>query len=482
MGTISRHKFRLSTVFRSSQLRYAVAYILITAVVLFFLNIYTSTKIRTMIFSAQQQSLNDKVQRMATALLQPDELSASKAEQAIGSLDDLRTTRAVVTDDSGTALYDSLETGNAEGRVLLFPEIVSALRGNDTFFCTYTDGAIESRIAVPLVKNGITLGTAYLMQYDTDRGALIAALQTNVLRITVALEAGIILISLLFSALFSRRMRRILHSIRSMRDGDYGNKITVHGHDEVALLGTEFNNLAERLDESEARRRQFVSDASHELKTPLASIKLLSDSILQNEMDIETQREFLGDIGREADRLGRLSQKLLTLTKLDSSAQEDEREIVDAAPTIRKVIRMLQPLADLREITLRASLAEDCRVMTVEDDLYQIVFNLTENAIKYNRDNGLAELVLTKTDDEAVLTVSDTGVGIPKDAMEHIFERFYRVDKARSRAAGGAGLGLSIVHDMVERNFGSITVNAGENGGTVFTVRFPLFPVGEGEV
>ena len=464
--------------FRSSQLRYAVAYILLTAVVLLFLNIYTSTKMRTMIFGAQQQSLEDKAQLVTTALLQLDDLSASKTEQAINSLDDLRTTRTVVTDAFGMAVYDSMETGNAEGKLLLFPEIVNALYGNDTFYCVYSDGAIESRIAVPLVKNGVTTGIVYLMQYDTAQGALISALQTNVLRITAALEAGVILISIVFSTLFSRRLRHILHSIRSMRDGDYTHKIQLHGHDEVDLLGQEFNNLAERLEESERRRRQFVSDASHELKTPLASIKLLSDSILQNEMDVSTQREFISDIGREADRLGRLSQKLLTLTKLDSSI-EDEREIIDAAPTVQKVVRMLQPLADLRGISLSLSVADGCTVMTVEDDLYQIVFNLVENAIKYNHDNGSVKIDLQRSGDDVMLTVADTGVGISEDAMQHIFERFYRVDKARSRAAGGAGLGLSIVYDMVKRNYGTVSVKAGSDGGTVFSVLFPLFPIEE---
>lgn len=467
--------------FRSSQLRYALAYILITAVVLFFLNIYTSTKMRSMIFSAQQQSLEGKAQLISTALLQLDDLSASKAEQTISTMDDLRTTRTVITDAAGIALYDSLTSGNAKGKLLLFPEIVNALNGNDTFYSVYADGAIESRTAVALVKGGSTIGSVYLMQYDTDQGALISALQTNVLRITAALEAGVILFSVVFSTVFSRRLRRILHSIRRMRDGDYSHKIELHGHDEVDLLGHEFNNLAERLEESEQRRRQFVSDASHELKTPLASIKLLSDSILQNEMDTETQREFIGDIGREADRLGRLSQKLLTLTKLDSSV-EDEREIIDAVPTIQKVVRMLQPLADLRGISLETELAAHCTIMTVEDDLYQIVFNLVENAIKYNRDNGCVQIELQRSGDDVTLTVADTGVGISEEAMQHIFERFYRVDKARSRAAGGAGLGLSIVHDMVERNYGSISAKAGENGGTVFSVLFPLFEIEEDDV
>ena len=465
----------------SSQLRFAMAYILISAVVLFFLNIYTSTTLRNMIFSAQRQTIEDRAQLMTTALLQLDELSSSKTESAINSLEDLSTTRTVVTDAGGMALYDSLETSNAEGKLLLFPEIVTALEGKDVFYSRYVEGAIESRAAIPLVKNGQTLGTVYLMLYDTDQGALISALQANVLRLSIGLEVGVILISLAFSTAFSRRMRRILHSVRMMRDGDYSHKLKLRGHDELDQLGREFNDLAERLDESEQRRRQFVSDASHELKTPLASIKLLSDSILQNEMDVATQHEFISDIGREADRLGRLSQKLLTLTKLDSAVTE-EREILDATATVQKVTRMLQPLARLRNIRLVCTLSDGCSIMTVEDDLYQIVFNLTENAIKYNREGGWVEVALHRNDEDVVLTVADNGVGIPEESMAHIFERFYRVDKARSRAAGGAGLGLSIVHDMTVRNYGTIDVAARDGGGTIFTVTFPLFETEEDDL
>ena len=455
-----------------------MAYILITAIALFFLNIYTSTSLRSMIFSAQKQTMEERAQVLTTALLQLDELSSSKTEGVVNSLNDLSTTRTVVTDAGGTALYDSLETGNAEGKLLLFPEIVTALSGKDVFFSCYADGAIESRAAIPLVKNGEMLGAVYLMQYDTDQGALVDTLQTNVLRLSVALELGVILISLVFSTAFSRRLRRILHSVRKMGDGDYSYKLKLRGNDELTQLGREFNSLSERLEASEQRRRQFVSDASHELKTPLATIKLLSDSILQNEMDAATQREFIGDIGREADRLGRLTQKLLTLTKLDS-AVSDEREIINAAQTVQKVARMLRPLAKLRRIRLECTLEDGCSIMTVEDDLYQIVFNLVENAIKYNREGGWVGAKLYRQDEDVVLTVEDSGVGIPAEAMTHIFERFYRVDKARSRAAGGAGLGLSIVHDMVERNYGTICVAARDGGGTVFTVRFPLFETEE---
>ena len=474
MGTISKPEKKLSLFLRSSQLRFAIAYILITAVVLFLLNIYTSSTMRRMIYNAQQQSLEEKAKLMTSALLPLDDLASPETEQTIDSLDDLRTTRTVVTNADGIALYDSLEIGSAEGKQVEFPELSIALDGQDVFYSVYGDGAIESRVSMPLMRGGKVRGAVYLMQRSTEQAQLIDALQTNVLRISIALEIVVILISVFFSTAFSRRLRRILDSVRKMRAGDYSYTVQLRGHDELEHLGREFNNLAERLEESEQVRRQFVSDASHELKTPLASIKLLSDSILQNDMDLGTQREFIGDIGREADRLGRLSQKLLTLTRLDSAVAE-EREIIDAAATVKKVTRMLTPLADLRGITIDCTLAEGCTVMTVEDDLYQVVFNLTENAIKYNRDGGSVRLELTENGKDVVLTMAETGVGIPEEAMEHVFERFYRVDKARSRAAGGAGLGLSIVHDMVERNSGTVSVSAGEPCGTVFTVTFPLY-------
>ena len=223
-----------------------------------------------------------------------------------------------------------------------------------------------------------------------------------------------------------------------------------------------------------SQQTQFVSDASHELKTPLAAIRLLSDSILQYDMDIETVREFVGDIGDEAERLNRMTAKLLSLTKAEGVPAE-ESEIIFMAPTIRRVARMLKPNALQAKLTLRLELEEDSPILILEDDLYQIVFNLIENGIKYNQPGGQLTVALSRNDDNAILTVTDTGMGIPEDALPHVFERFYRVDKARSRATGGSGLGLSIVRTIVQRNRGEISVESTLGQGTTFTVVFPAF-------
>ncbi len=405
------------------------------------------------------------------------ELSADAVGKVLAQLGDFNVRRLVVTDQNAKVVYDSAKTDPILNQAALFPEIVLALEGNNVVYCAYEENAITSRGAMPLLYYGKLIGAVYLMEYDTSQGQLIAGLQNNILRISLVLEVVVVLFSLIFAATFSHRMRRILHSIHIIQDGNYSHKVRLKGHDEVAKLGAAFNSLTDRLQDSEGRRRQFVSDASHELKTPLASIKLLSDSILQNPMDEETIREFVSDIGSEADRLTRMSEKLLYLTKIDMKKEENaqERELADIGQTAQRVLRMIAPVAELNKIRLEDRSIPNCTILMMEDDLYQIIFNLVENGIKYNQTGGSLTVRMERTQEEICLFVEDTGVGIPEDALPYIFDRFYRVDKARSRQAGGSGLGLSSVHDMVLRNDGTIQVSRRAEGGTCFAVTFPAF-------
>ena len=241
----------------------------------------------------------------------------------------------------------------------------------------------------------------------------------------------------------------------------------------VAQLAEEFNQLTDRLQTTEEVRRRFVSDASHELKTPLASIRLLTDSILQaDHMDSETAREFLTDIGDEAERLTRITEKLLTLTRLDT-APAAAAVPVDVGAVVERVEHMLTPLARAVEVGLELRLQPGCLIAATEDELYQIAFNLMENAVKYNLPGGKVYVTLQGDARQARLRVEDTGVGIPEEDLPKIFDRFYRVDKARSREAGGTGLGLSIVWDTVRRYGGTVTARRREPEGTCFEVVFP---------
>ena len=411
-------------------------------------------------------------------LLASDEISqlevmnSDTVANTLDNIGSLKVNRLLVVDSTGNAIYDSTEQD--VGNYILFPEIVSAMDGNDVFSWEFHRGTMQSRAATPIYSYGTLVGCVYMMEYDTEQGLLIQSLLINILQITLILELVVLLFSLVFSSSFSRRLQKIMASMRIIQEGDYSHKLTIGGNDELTVLGDEFNDLTERLQTSEQKRRRFVSDASHELKTPLASIKLLTDSIMQNDMDPDTIREFVGDIGDEAERLNRMTAKLLSLTKVDGQIME-ESEIIYMAPTIQRAARRLRVISEQADVDVQLELEEDSPVLILEDDLYQIAFNLIENGIKYNIPGGRLTVHLSRDEDNAILEFTDTGMGIPPEAIDHIFERFYRVDKARSRQTGGSGLGLAIVRAIVQRNRGEISVESMIGQGTTFRVTFPAF-------
>ncbi len=449
-------------------------YVFITFFVLLFLNIYCSRASMELFHQSKKASMLEKCQLASDEIGRLEVINAEGISEVLAQLGSLNVSRILVTDRSGMAIFDT--AGQNTGTYILLPEIVHALNLNDAFSWQYAfqSGTMESRAATPIVSYGTTIGCVYMMEFDSQQGQLLKSLQTNVLQITLLLELFLILFSVAFSMTFSRRLQRIMNSMKIIQEGDYSHKVSMGGNDELTALGDEFDDLTERLQTSEQKRRRFVSDASHELKTPLASIKLLTDSILQNDMDTETVREFVSDIGDEAERLNRMTEKLLSLTKVDGQISE-ESEIIYMSPTIRRVAKHLGLIADQAFIDITLNLEEDIPVLILEDDLYQIVYNLMENGIKYNVADGHLTVTLKRQDENAIIQISDTGMGIPEDALPHVFERFFRVDKARSRASGGSGLGLAIVRAIVQRNRGEINVESTLGQGTTFTVTFPAF-------
>ena len=460
-------------------MRYALIYMVVTSIALFFLNIYASGITQELFYNNKKASMIEKCKLASVDIANLNVLNSETVANTVENFEGLNATRLIITDDSGKSIYDSFHTTANENSYVLLPEIVTALYGNDVFYWRHENGAMISNAATPIYAYNMLIGCVYMSETDTVQGSLISTLQTSIFIITLVLEFVVILFSILFVQKYTKRLRKIMNSIRTVRKGDYSHKLDIGGSDELNSLSNEFNDLISRLQTSENKRSQFVSDASHELKTPLASIKLLSDSILQNDMDAVTVKEFVGDIGKEADRLNRMSQKLLSLSKADTQL-EDSKDVTYFVPTIQRVVRMLSENAKSNNIELITNLEEDIPVQTLEDDLSQIIFNLVENGIKYNKQHGKLFITLQKQGQNALLTIRDTGIGIPEEAISHIFERFYRVDKARSRSTGGSGLGLSIVRSMVERNNGRITVNSIVGEGTTFTLSFPIVNTEEG--
>ena len=465
----------------SAQFRYAVIYVLITFVVLLFLNIYCSRTSHEILYKSKETAMVERCLLIASEISELEVLNTEKIGAIIEQMhstaeDQFKDSQLLVTDSSGIVIFASTENTLLLNQYALFPEVVKALELYDVFTWQYHAGSMLSRAAAPILSYGSLTGCVYMVESDPEQGALIQTLQKNLFTITALLEFVVIIFSIVFSSVFSARIRKIRSSMQIIRNGDYTHKVVMGGHDELTLLGDEFNDMSEMLHISEEKRHRFVSDASHELKTPLASIKLLSDSILQNEMDMQTIREFVTDIGNEADRLNRMSSKLLSLSKIESQSDGD-CEIVNITPTLNRAVKMLSTLARKENISIHTNIVADSPILVFEDDLYQILFNLVENAIKYNVPGGSVTISVTRQEENAVLRVADTGVGIPEASLTHLFERFYRVDKARSRKSGGSGLGLAIVRNMVERNTGSISVESTLGTGSTFTVTFPVFDV-----
>ena len=417
------------------------------------------------------------VKVIESALSGMSELGEENVAQALSTLEETGVSRILVTDTAGRVLYDTREgSDSARGKYAFYTEIAQALQGNDAFYCSYDTAAFLSRSASPVVYRSQIIGAVYAYEYDADQAKLLQSFQGNLARLSILVALLVTLLSVFLSRRLTGQISELLQAIRQVREGAYSHRAPVRGGDEIAQIATEFNSLTDRLQTTESARRRFVSDASHELKTPLSGIRLLTDSILQTEnMDAETTRDFVKDIGQEAERLSRITENLLRLTRLDSNAVEEPYPVA-VSPVLERVVRMLGMVAREKEISLSYELDERAVVLATEDDMHQIIYNLMENGIKYSGQMGFVHTNLHVEGDTVVLDVEDNGIGIPEEEREHIFERFYRVDKMRSRAVGGTGLGLSIVSDTVRRRHGSIAVSSRPSGnGSVFTVRLPLW-------
>ena len=444
---------------------------MLLAVLLVMLNVFPYVSTRDAVYQEKEKAMESQASTLASALTgleQPDEENVA---EVLRLLDMQGFERVTIANVDGYAVYDSDGTGGEE----VEPDLLTALEGKTVFRSVFRDGSFLSSYAIPIASARDITGAVFLRENDAERGQILRELklQIRVLSIVIALAA--LVMAALYGTTVLGKLKQLSNAIRIVSGGNYKYRMEVQGKDELAELGREFNALTAYLEDTERQRRRFVSDASHELKTPLASIRLLSDSIVQTEnMDVETMREFVSDIGNEAERLQHMTEDLLSLSRMDDDIKIVP-EPVDVKKSVLDAMALLRPVAAEKQVALHSDLDDGCIVLATKDNMHHIVFNLLENAVKYNFPEGSVTASLHAADGSVQLTVTDTGVGIPEDERYNIFGRFYRIDKARSREAGGSGLGLSIVHDAVKAHGGTIQVGANEPHGSVFIVTFPQY-------
>jgi heavy metal sensor kinase len=249
-----------------------------------------------------------------------------------------------------------------------------------------------------------------------------------------------------------------------------------NARDELGRLAQTINAMIGRLERSFAEVRRFTADASHELRTPLTAIRTEAEVALGQPLSAADYQHLLGSILEECERLTRLADQLLTLAREDAGAARQVREPVDLPGLVGGVVEIMRPLAEAKGVRLYAGEAGPLRVRGDEARLREVFFNLLDNAIKYTPEGGSVEVRLERRDHAGVVTLRDTGIGIPPEHLPRVFERFYRVDKARSREQGGTGLGLSIAATIVKAHGGRIDLASGPGQGTTCTVTLPEEP------
>lgn len=405
-------------------------------------------------------------------LLFPDAFDSSSEAETHSDL------RFMAMDAASEVQYDSALEQNKVGSLMLTEEFQSALEGQPVFSMHHTKYAFFFSLTFPAPENASASSdyAVYRLMYsDSDLAEIYQSMQKTLVSLSILTTLLSIVAIFFFCRRFSSSTHTLLSGMQEIQKGNFSHRIVLDGDSEFVHLADGMNSICETFAATDEQRRRFVSDASHELKTPLASVKLLSDSIIQTpNMSREEIVEFLMDISNEVDRLTRISSRLLSLTKLDDPARSTFQEELDLSSIAKTVCRMLTPLARVSNCTIRCESAEKVMIYANYDSVYQIFFNLVENAIKYSGKDKEVRVFLYKYQSQAHFIVDDDGEGIPPADLKRIFERFYRVDRARARATGGSGLGLSIVASAVQACGGTVEAMNREKGGARFLVKFPL--------
>ncbi|MSC86361.1 sensor histidine kinase [Eubacterium sp. am_0171] len=362
-----------------------------------------------------------------------------------------------------------------EGKTIVSEDVIRCMKGSSTNYYDKANRYIEV--------------TSPIMTGDTEEisGVMLASVSTDTIEDSLKILStkgsailGIVFILMLGLSLFIadrivKPLRRITESIADVSEGYDDEVLHVNTFTETKQLSEAFNKMLGRLKQLDESREEFVSNVSHELRTPLTSMKVLADSLLaQEDVPIELYQEFMGDIAKEIDRENDIIADLLSLVKMDKTAKNLNINTVNINELMELILKRLKPIAEKKNVEV---VLESFRPVTAEIDEVKLtlaISNLVENAIKYNHEEGWVHVSLNADHKYFYVKVADSGIGIPEQDQQHIFERFYRVDKSHSREMGGTGLGLAITRNAIIMHRGSIKVYSSEGEGTTFTVRIPL--------
>jgi signal transduction histidine kinase len=355
------------------------------------------------------------------------------------------------------------------------PDVVKCFKGDVEFSSGRKGNTLELVIPVksPDVKQ--LQGVMVFTLTSTDISRTVSEMKQKALLIVGLIVLLSIVVAYGLSTILVKPFARVTKSIEDLTDGYQEGEISVTDYTETELITDAFNKLLSRMKVLDESRQEFVSNVSHELKTPMTSMKVLADSLVGQEgVPEELYQEFLRDITAEIDRENSIITDLLTLVKMDKKVADMNIQNMNINQLLEDILKRLRPIADKRNIDLILDSFRPVDADVDEVKLTLAISNLVENGIKYNVDDGWVRVTIDADHQYFYVTVADSGMGIPEDSLERIFERFYRVDKSHSREIGGTGLGLSITRSTIAMHHGTVSVISKEGEGTTFSVRIPL--------
>ncbi|MFG6332590.1 MAG: cell wall metabolism sensor histidine kinase WalK [Lachnospiraceae bacterium] len=475
-GILKERFFPNAKFFRSLNFRIMVILFLIGTIPALILSVAFLSAYREQSITRLGNDVSNQCQILATQLGSANYLDNPNNETLTGELAQvamLYDGRILIIDQNFHIMVDTYAL--EEGRTMLAEEVIRCFKGESTSH--YVSGRFIE-MTVPITGSG---------EDKTVNGVILASASTDSLNARfedlrnfteIWLAAGsicLLALAVLLSNWLVKPLRHMNKFIGDLVEGALDGDLDIRDCTETENISNTFNSLLAKLRLMEESRQEFVSNVSHELKTPLASMKVLADSLLVQEgAPVELYQEFMQDIAEEIDRENTIISDLLTLVKTDRKVTGLNVEVTDVNAFLEQILKRLRPIAEKENVEL---VFESNRSVSAEIDVTRLSLafsNLVENAVKYNHENGWVRVSLDADHKFFYVKVSDSGMGIPQESLDYIFERFYRVDKSHSREIGGTGLGLAITRSAVVAHRGAIRVQSTVGEGTVFTVRIPI--------
>lgn len=387
----------------------------------------------------------------------------SKTEQYGEGIDG----RILVLDNGGMVIFDKYRS--FVGVNLLNKEIKKSFESKNEARGYYkTDDEYIMMITTPVLQVNEVVGMVLISTSVTHIKEDVENLRNQVIGISSIAVVIAIILSIITGSQISKPVRKLTSASQSIQKGILNTKVDISRKDEIGKLALTFNKMSEELYKLDKNRRMFISDVSHELKTPLASIKALIESLINGNNDIDTYNEYLKDVNNEIDRLANLVKSLLTVARLEEV--KINKEPIELHNEIQSILKIVNPLLKEKNINLINNCEKDIDIFGDKGKVREVLINLIDNAIKYNKCNGNIEVSCTQRMWKKSIRVKDNGIGMSEKELPFIFDNFYRIDKSRQSDSGGSGIGLFIVKRIVELHGWSIRVNSKLGEGTEFII------------